>query len=248
MISVITIDDDQTSLDQLRYCISFIPQLNLKAEFHTIADALAYLHREGRVNYIFCDIELPGINGIEGADKLKRHCDELVFVTGHGHYALASYKSRVKAFLVKPVTANDLLSTIEELQGFNPGQPNQPNMTMKSGKLYLYDPSKKYYFPTFPDQVIKLVKHKNDLYTYVKSIEYPIALRCTVTEAYAILQGTGLFLRINHGTIVNIDAIEGATPTSVIVAGKEYFVGKKYQGEFDKFLGSQQLGKGNKIR
>src|SRR5690606_39392555 len=105
---------------------------------------------------------------------------ELVFVTGHGEYALSAYKKRVKAFLVKPVTGADLLGVVEDILNLTP--EDRP-MEIRLGKLWLYESSERRYIRTFPDQVVKLIHRKNNLLVYLKGETQPVIVRQTIARA-----------------------------------------------------------------
>lgn len=245
MITAIAIEDDRTSLEHLKTAVASLPQLELKADFDNVPDALGYLQREGRVDLVLCDIELPAISGLEAADLLSKHYDELVYITGHGKYALSAYRKQVKAFLVKPVVAADLLATVDNL--FDLGPEPQP-MEIRLGKLWIYTPADRTYHPVFPDQVEKLVHAKNNVIVYVKGREEPLTTRLTIESAMAVLRPMGLFMQVNPGTIVNMDEVTAAAPREVTVRSRQYDVAPQFLPDYNRFLDRHQFGKGNKMR
>lgn len=67
---------------------------------------------------VFLDIEMPGINGLEVARRLRRHSSKtnVVFVTGYPEYALDAWRTQASAFLVKPVSDDDLRRALDQLR------------------------------------------------------------------------------------------------------------------------------------
>ena len=63
--------------------------------------------KEKLPDVVFSDIELPGINGLSLAVKVKNAAPEarIIFVTGYPQYALEAYRRHVNGYLLKPVDA-----------------------------------------------------------------------------------------------------------------------------------------------
>lgn len=56
---------------------------------------------------VFSDIEMPGINGLDFAVRLKTLCPEskIIFVTAYSQYALDAFRLHVHGYILKPITA-----------------------------------------------------------------------------------------------------------------------------------------------
>lgn len=83
---------------------------------NTVSEALTMLSND--VQIVFLDIEMPGINGIQLADRIKREYDgiNVIFVTGHPEYSFEAYGVRPSGFLAKPVTEKDIERELRELR------------------------------------------------------------------------------------------------------------------------------------
>lgn len=74
-------------------------------------------------DFIFLDVEMPGINGIEVAKEVRKTCpkSKIIFLTAHEFYWPEGYKVMASRFLIKPLKQEDLSETltvlIEELNG-----------------------------------------------------------------------------------------------------------------------------------
>ena len=71
---------------------------------------------------VFSDIQMPGLNGLNLAVKIKRLSPEtkIVFVTGFSEYALAAYRVHASGYVMKPVDAEQIR---EELDNLTPALP-----------------------------------------------------------------------------------------------------------------------------
>ena len=69
-------------------------------------------------DFLFLDIEMPGINGIETARKCKEITEHLniIFVTGHPEYSFEAYGVYPSGFLTKPVSEKDIRRELENLR------------------------------------------------------------------------------------------------------------------------------------
>ena len=83
----------------------------------TAQEALA-ISGSGPIDVVFLDIEMPGVNGLEVARKLKliAPTTNVVFVTGYPQYALDAWNTQASAFLVKPVDDDDVRRALDNLR------------------------------------------------------------------------------------------------------------------------------------
>lgn len=70
------------------------------------------------IDIAFLDIEMPVVNGIALAKKLKRSNPlvNVIFVTAYDHYAAEAYKMHASGYVTKPVNADRIKSEIEALR------------------------------------------------------------------------------------------------------------------------------------
>ena len=83
----------------------------------TAAEAVEAYTTE-RYDVVFLDIEMPGVNGLELARRLKVDAPEtnVVFVTAYPEYALDAWMTQASAFLVKPVDDDDVRRALDRLR------------------------------------------------------------------------------------------------------------------------------------
>ncbi|PKN18654.1 MAG: DNA-binding response regulator [Deltaproteobacteria bacterium HGW-Deltaproteobacteria-6] len=64
---------------------------------------------------IFLDIKMPGLSGLDVAQKIADEC-RIVFVTAYNQYAVEAFEHEAIDYLVKPVTKKRLMQTILRLK------------------------------------------------------------------------------------------------------------------------------------
>ena len=115
---IFAVDDEPSALKLLCRAIE---EAEPEAEIYDYKNARDTLEaaEQGLIPDIaFLDIDMPGINGIALAKRLKLFNSDLnvIFTTGYEEYALDAWKVRANGYLLKPIIAGDIA---EELKNLN---------------------------------------------------------------------------------------------------------------------------------
>ena len=116
MIKCILIDDEELAQEQLISKLTKIPNVAIVAVFNNAFDAIRLLNSD-QINLVFCDIQLPDMNGVSLLKSLKNP-PLFVFVTADPNYALEGYELNLLDYILKPFTMERLLKTIHKAQDF----------------------------------------------------------------------------------------------------------------------------------
>lgn len=100
-IRCIAIDDDEYSLELITGLINKIPFLELSDAFSNPINAISYLNKN-RVDLIFSDIEMNGLNGIQLINSLKIK-PLVILISAYDKYAIEGYNLNALDYLLKPV-------------------------------------------------------------------------------------------------------------------------------------------------
>lgn len=112
VISCVIIDDEPLALELIRSYVMRTPFLSLKGRFESASSALAYLAGDP-VDLVFCDIQMPGMNGMDFS-KMLPEGTRIVFTTAFSNYALESYKVSALDYLLKPFSYADFLASAQK--------------------------------------------------------------------------------------------------------------------------------------
>ncbi|UYQ91458.1 response regulator [Chitinophaga horti] len=100
-LNCLVVDDEPLAARLIARYVERTPGLRLLHATTDSMQALSLIH-EGEVSLAFLDIQMPGINGFELMQLLRRQC-AVIIVTAYPQYALQSYEYEVLDYLVKPV-------------------------------------------------------------------------------------------------------------------------------------------------
>lgn len=116
MLRAIIIDDEQPALDLLEKLLVRIGNVEIVRTFTKLDDAITLLSQE-RINVVFLDIEMPGMNGIEAAEHMMTidPVIDVVFVTAYNHYAVEAFELNTIDYVLKPTTVERLSKTIARI-------------------------------------------------------------------------------------------------------------------------------------
>ncbi len=130
-MNFLIVDDERIILEGMEYTLREI--VGKKEVIHTASnpmDAIEIL-KNNKIDVVFSDVDMPGMNGLklaESIDELSPGTD-IIFCTGYAHYSLDAWKTVAKAFILKPVSKDDMklaldkiiASRIEKTQGGTTG-------------------------------------------------------------------------------------------------------------------------------
>ena len=109
-LTLVVVDDD----DQIRRAVGrFLRSHGHRV--HVFDSAEAYLERDCEADCAILDIDLPGLSGLQLAERLRQEGRRLpvVFITAHDELAiLAAVQETHRPFLRKPLDESDLLDAI----------------------------------------------------------------------------------------------------------------------------------------
>lgn len=113
---VVLIDDEQPNLELLKLMMEKRNDIEVTAAYTNSVEAWAAIAQDPP-DIVFSDIEMPQMNGIELAQKVKMLPQEVsvVFVTAYVEYAVDAFNIGAIHYLLKPVTDEGIDNCIQRV-------------------------------------------------------------------------------------------------------------------------------------
>ena len=114
-MKAICVDDEERVLDQTVYICKKNENIEDVTGFTRAQEVLEYLKKGTKPDIAFLDIDMPDMNGITLAAKIKKLCPDIViiFVTGYSEYAVKAFEVHAQGYLLKPISKEKLDKEIE---------------------------------------------------------------------------------------------------------------------------------------
>ncbi|MDX3916966.1 MAG: LytTR family DNA-binding domain-containing protein [Pseudosphingobacterium sp.] len=204
-INCIIIDDEKLARDYLTELISRSPYLNLVGTFANALEAVPAI-RSDNVQLVYCDIQMPELNGIQFLKTLK-HPPMFVFITANPGYAVESYELDGLDYLVKPFSFERFLKSVDRaLERLVPATDRREQARFlhvkERMKTMLINFEDIYYIHGNKDFVHVVTREKKFIkWGTMKSIEPELP--------------EGRFLRVHKSYIINLSYVFSVEPSSV---------------------------------
>lgn len=98
----IIVDDDEFTRKAVEVLVSKAPVLELAAVCDSAKEAMRFI-KQGGIDILFLDIEMPGMSGLQLLEALGNSRPQVIFITSKKEYAVAGFDFNVTDFLSKPV-------------------------------------------------------------------------------------------------------------------------------------------------
>lgn len=118
MLSILAVDDEAPSLDELSFLLQSSEIVGPVSLAQNATDALRQL-RHDRFDVVLLDIRMPGLDGLELARVIGGTSQPpvVVFVTAHEEHALEAFDVGAAGYLLKPVDRERLEEVLRRVVG-----------------------------------------------------------------------------------------------------------------------------------
>ena len=215
MYKIAIIEDNKEELSNLLKQIEkYQEEKNVIFDVKTFENAYYFIHDyKNDFHIVFMDIDLPGVNGMDTAKKLREldHNVSLVFVTNLAQYAIKGYEVEAYDFILKPATYARLSSLLDKLLiNIDSKAPKSINIKTTTGYTRLN-----------LDEIIYVAVEDHLLYYHTQAKNY----ECwdTLKNVSTMLEAPR-FTRISKSIILNLSYVKSLEGDTLILLNDEKVV------------------------
>lgn len=237
MVHIAIVEDESEAAVHLQSCLCrFSEEHQTPIEITIFPDAVSFLDPyRSTFDSVFMDIELPGMNGMEAARRLREtdRVITLVFVTNMAQYAVKGYEVDALDFIVKPVRYPDIVFKMKRiLENLRINKTREVTIPLPKGGFQRVSSTELFYVE---------VSNHNLRYHLASGI---LETGGTLSKAEEELKSWG-FLRCNSCFLVNPRYVEWIRGHTVKVAQDELQISHPKRKDFLKNM-TDWLAKGGR--
>ena len=253
MIRCLAIDDEPLALQQLVAYINKVSFLELAAQCQSALEARQFLEHD-TVDAIFCDINMPDLNGMDFVKSLSAP-PLIVFTTAYSEYAVEGFKVNAVDYLLKPFGLQDFQRAANRLKErkVERGEWNENTSAADNSLSSFHSPLTSNDDTLFLKTDYRMVKVSIADIRYIEGMsEYlkvwiegepkPIITLLSMKKMEERLPDT--FMRIHRSYIVNLNKIQEVNKNRILMDANTYLpIGDLYKETFQAYLDTKFLGK-----
>jgi DNA-binding LytR/AlgR family response regulator len=215
--AVIADDEENLRIHLKKQLAELWPELTICGEAKNGIEAIRLIESL-RPEIAFLDIKMPGLTGLEVAQKISTGC-RVVFITAYDQYAVEAFESEAIDYILKPVTGKrlgktlarlknriftaseappDITQTVEKLLATLDKRETRANLkwikVRHGDEVRLISIAEVYYFKA------------EDKYTLVRTLQGESLIKKPIRQLSEELD-RDQFWRIHRGTIINVGRI-----------------------------------------
>ena len=251
MIRCLAIDDEPLALQQIVTYIHKVPFLELAAQCQSALEARQFLAND-TVDAIFCDINMPDLNGMDFVKSLASP-PLIVFTTAYSEYAVEGFKVNAVDYLLKPFGLQDFQRAANRLKERKEERGKRIEDTSAAGislNSHLSPLTSDILFLKTDYRIVKVsisdIRYVEAMSEYLKvwleGEQKPIITLLSMKKMEERLPDS--FMRIHRSYIINLNKIQEVNKNRIIMDAETYLpIGDLYKESFQRYLDTKFLGK-----
>ncbi len=209
-MKVIILEDENRAVNHLKRLLHRVaPEMEVKAVFETVREAIVYLSEEAPVELIFSDVQLADGISFEIFSKVSINCP-IIFTTAYDTYAIEAFNTNGIDYLLKPIEEGRLEKAIEKARLFTSNGKLEKLVNLKSGQGSR--PAKSRFMVRVGEKIRTIsVEDILAFYSFEKATYLHTSAHRNYIIDYSLEELEGLldenrFFKINRRYIVSIEA------------------------------------------
>lgn len=217
-MNIAIVDDERIFLKELHNKIDSLGMSDYKVYEFESGESFLSIFEKGKFDIIILDVEMPGINGLETAEKIRESDKTVIlsFLTNYSEFAIQGYEVNAFRYILK--TQPDYLY-MQQLQSIfdEYKQTHKAYAYSNQNMSFRYKLIDILYFEIFNRQIL--------LHTTERNVEY----YGNLSDIYEELKGFN-FIKPGKSYVVNLEHIKNIDKNFLIMSnGDKILIGRTYK-------------------
>lgn len=226
-ITCILLDDDPLVLDLLQAYAAMTDALDIKATFSDPLDAHKYL-LANEVQVLFSDVTMPHLSGLDLVRALQQP-PLVVLMTAHSQYAMEAFNLDVIDFLLKPITLDRFLKSVNKISNLIRLHPREAGAVQNaSADLDSFFIRTDSHFVRLHYRDVLYIEALKD-FTKINTADGRTHLTLVNLKNLEEQLPKDLFVRTHRSYLINVQLIESVSNLEVRVGGHALPLGQTYR-------------------
>jgi DNA-binding LytR/AlgR family response regulator len=222
-MNCLIIEDEPIAQNILKKFLNKIDYLQLQGCFTNASEAFNHIQKE-KIDLVFLDINMPGIDGVSFAKILPEYI-QVIFTTAYREYAIDGFDLQASDYLLKPISFERFLKSVSRAKDIYE-KSGQTTSTERSDFLFVRS-DRKMEKIAFGD--ILYVESFSD-YLKIHQLNRLSVVRDSLSNFEKKLPQKD-FIRLHRSFLVNIHMIDSYTHEYVEVGGQTLTISRSFKEE-----------------
>lgn len=224
MVKAVIVEDDAKAIEILSCFLKRFSEENQEvfsvSQFTNGRDFLDSY--KGNVDIVFMDIQLPLLNGMEVAKRLRQHDPDvcIVFITNMAQYAIKGYEVAARDFILKPLQYVDFSYRMKKVISYCKSM-DQKEIILKDKTGFRRIKLRDIYY-------VEIMSHTVTYHTANGDFSYRGSMKKTMEQ----LGGSKMFACCSQSYLVNLRHIDGLRNNTVYIHGCELRISRSKRESF----------------
>lgn len=235
-IRTLVVDDEPLAGRLISSYVEKTPFLELASLCLDGVSALGLIE-DGRVDLVFCDIQMPDLTGMELSRMVSSPQVKFIFTTAYAQYAIDGYKVSALDYLLKPVSYKDFLESANRAKAYFDALRETPAKEAGKESLFLKVDG-------------QMVKVSIDDILYVESVKDYVKVHCA--DGSVLMSLVSLkkmeellpqdrFFRVQRSYLVALDKVTAMERGRIIFGKERIAVSDQVKDDFYKALSEKNI-------
>jgi len=233
-LTCVIVDDEPGAIEVLTQFVERTPNLKLIESFRDPLEALSFL-KQHTIDLIFVDINMPTLTGMELV-KILTNPPLIIFTTAYSEYALESYDYDAVDYLLKPISYNRFLVSINKAQNRLRDSENKTPQTSSdtiTNEEIVYLKSGPKTFRVSIDSILYL--EKDGHYITFHTSDKNIVVRLSMKDVFEVIPKE-LFMQIHKSYIVSVSHVNVIERHRLKIGEVYVPIGKTFRKEVQEYF------------